>query len=145
MTTESSARVNQLDIGLTVLRVIAGTVWCAHGLQKLFVFGLAGTIAGMEQMGAPLPGLTAPLVMFVQIVCGIAVILGLFARWAAIPLAIDMLSATLIVHVKNGFFNPMGVELTLTLFGCAVAIALAGPGAYSVDGILARRKEQIGR
>lgn len=67
-------------------------------------------------------------------------VIGLLTRPAAVALAIDMLTATLLVHLPNGFFMPMGVEFTLMLFGVAAALALAGAGAWSVDAILARRR-----
>jgi len=134
------ARPNRVDLGLAVLRVIAGTVFVAHGAQKLFVFGLAGATAAFTQFGAPLPELTAPLVSFVELFGGIALILGLLTRLAALGLAADMLAATLIVHLAHGFFNPMGVELTLTLFAVAAAFAIAGAGRYSLDHAIAARR-----
>ena len=134
------ARPDRVDLGLAVLRVIAGTVFVAHGAQKLFVFGLAGTTAAFTQFGAPLPELTGPLVSFVELFGGIALILGLLTRLAALGLAADMLAATLIVHLAHGFFNPMGVELTLTLFAVAAAFAIAGAGRYSLDHPIAARR-----
>ncbi len=51
-----------------------------------------------------------------------------------------MLCAILIVHLKNGFFLPGGVEFVLVLFGGALALAFAGAGDYSLDRILAERR-----
>lgn len=81
----------------------------------------------MAGWGVQLPGLAAPLVTAVELLAGLA-------------LVIDMLTATLLVHLPNGFFMPMGVELTLMLFGAAAALALAGAGAWSVDAMLGRRR-----
>ena len=58
---------------------------------------------------------------------------------AALGLAIDMLGAILLVHAKAGFVLPTGMEFVLLLLGAAVTIALAGPGAYSIDHAVARR------
>ncbi|MEK7203957.1 MAG: DoxX family protein, partial [candidate division NC10 bacterium] len=71
---------------------------------------------------------------------GLALLLGLFTRWAAIPLAINMLVAILVVHLRGGFFVPEGVEFTLTLLAANVALALLGSGEASVDRLLGKRK-----
>jgi putative oxidoreductase len=134
------ARPRQIDLALLILRVIVGIVFIAHGSQKLFVFGVAGTQGAFAQMGAPAPAVTAVLIMAIEILGGLALIIGLLARLAAIGLVIDMLGAMLIVHLKNGFFLPTGVEFALTLMTVALAIAIAGPGAYSADGAIARRR-----
>jgi putative oxidoreductase len=56
-------------------------------------------------------------------------------------LAIDMLSAILIAHLPFGFFAPMGFELPLLLLGGAVALVLAGPGAFALDRRMSRPAE----
>lgn len=126
--------------GLTVLRVVAGIVFLAHGLQKLFMFGIGGFAGSLEQQGVPLAFLFALIVTLVEVVGGIALILGLFTRLVAILLAVDMLVATLLVHLPNGFFiSNGGIEFTLTLLAVSVALALAGAGEASVDKVIAAR------
>ena len=124
----------RMALGLTILRVVIGTVFIVHGAQKLFVFGIGGVTAGFAQMHIPLPMIAAPGVAIVEFVGGIALVIGLFTRVAAVLLAIDMLGAILFVHGRNGFFLPMGFEFALSLLGACVALAVAGPGEYSVDG-----------
>lgn len=128
------------DAGLAVLRAIVGTVFVAHGAQKLFVFGLPGLTAGFESMGIPLAAVAAPAVALVELLGGLALIAGLLTRLASVGLAITMLGAIVFAHLSAGFFAPDGVEFVLTLFGAAVALALTGPGALSLDARLARHR-----
>ncbi len=126
--------------GITVLRVVVGIVFLAHGGQKLFVWGVANVAEFFAQVGIPAPMLTAGVVAIVEFLGGIALLLGLFTRWAAIPLAITMVGAIITVHAKGGFFVPNGIEFVLTLLAANVALALLGSGAASVDGLLQKRK-----
>jgi putative oxidoreductase len=131
---------SRLDAALAVLRVVISTIFIAHGAQKLFVFGIAGVTGAFGQMGVPLPGVTGPVVSVVEFFGGLAVLLGVQTRVAAIGLALDMLGAIVFVHLKGGFFAPTGIEFPLSLFGGAIALTLAGAGYYSLDRVLAERR-----
>lgn len=129
--------------GLTVLRVVVGIVFLMHGQQKLFGFGIHGTTAFFTGAGIPLPAVSAVVVTFVELLGGIALILGLGTRVAASLIAIDMLGAIFLVHLKNGFFlmpPKMGYEYALTLLAASVALALLGPGAAAVDAMFNKGK-----
>src|SRR5919112_3300791 len=91
--------------GLTILRVVVGIGFFVHGLQKLFLMGFGGVAGMMDGLGVPAPGLFAVILTLVELLGGLALILGLFTRVVAIPLAVDMLVATLTVHLPNGFFT----------------------------------------
>jgi putative oxidoreductase len=132
----------RFDAALLVLRLVLGAIFIAHGAQKLFVFGLDGVTAGFTQMGAPLPALTAPLTAFVELLGGVALVVGLLTRFSAVGLSIVMVGAIGLVHLGAGFFNPNGVEFPLSLLATSVALALTGPGAYSLDARLRRGGEK---
>lgn len=143
MSTPSTAG-SRAAIGLTILRVVLGLVFIAHGSQKLFVFGHAGVTGAFTQMGVPMPAFSSAVVTAVEFVGGIALVLGAFTGIAAALIAIDMLGAILLVHARNGFFLPNGAEYALTLLSANVAVALAGPGAFAIDNILAARHRLAG-
>ncbi len=125
--------------GITALRVVVGIVFLVHGGQKLFVWGFGGVAGFLGQVGIPAPMLAAVIVTLVEFLGGLALLLGLFTRWAAIPLAINMAVAILTVHLRAGFFLPNGYEFALTLLAANVALALLGGGEASVDRLLEKR------
>lgn len=123
-----------------MLRVVIGFLFAAHGWQKYFQYTLDGTVAAFGQMGVPAPTLVAPVVATLEIVGGIALILGVLARIFAALLALNMLGAMFLVHAPAGVFvDAGGFELVLALAVGALAIALLGPGRISVDRFLLAR------
>jgi putative oxidoreductase len=127
------------DGGIALLRAGIGAIFVAHGIQKLAVFGISGLSGFMAQLGIPFPTLSAVAVTAAELGGGLALVAGLFTRWAALPIAFSMVVAALTVHLKAGFFLPNGAEYVLALFTASVALALTGSGSFSVDRWLEKR------
>jgi putative oxidoreductase len=128
----------QLDLGLLVLRAVAGSIFAAHGAQKLFTFGLDGVAGAFGGMGIPFAGVVGPAVAFLEFFGGLALVAGLLTRIVGVGLAANMLGAILMVHMPAGFFLPNGSEFALALFGAALTLTFTGAGSISADTLLAR-------
>src|SRR5204862_3142394 len=128
----------QIAACLTLLRVVLGSIFIAHGAQKLFMFGLAGVAGAFAHMGVPAANIMGPFIAFLEFFGGIAVVLGLLTRLASLGLAADMIGAIVLVHLKAGFFNPGGIEFPLTLLAISLALVTAGSGRFSLDALIAK-------
>lgn len=131
--------------GPAVLRLAVGTIFVAHGAQKLFGVwggpGLSGTAAFMGTLGLG-PGLPlAVLVGLVEFGGGLLLILGALTLFAALALAINMGVAIWKVHLAAGLFLPAGYEYNIVLLGALISLMLTGPGVFSIDGRRARSAE----
>lgn len=120
--------------GLLLLRVAVGLVFAVHGAQKLLLFGIGGTAGFLGSLGIPLPEVAAIAVILVELVGGLALLIGLGTRYVAALLAVNMAVALFTVHLPNGFFvDGGGVEFVLVLLAAALFFALHGGGALAVD------------
>lgn len=129
--------------GLAVLRVVVGLTFMAHGSQKLFGwfggYGLAGVGQWMESIGLAPGYLMALLAGSGEFFGGLALLLGLLVRPAAVVLAVVSLVAMFSVHWVNGFFiTNNGYEYALALLAVSVALLLDGAGKLSLDERLSR-------
>lgn len=126
--------------GLALLRVVLAVVMIAHGAQKVFTYTLDGTAASFADMGVPLASVAGPALAIFELVGGIVLLVGLGTRVLAALNAAAMLGALAIVHAEAGFYSSEGgYEYVLVLALASVALVLTGPGAWSVDALLARR------
>ena len=129
--------------GLTVLRLFVGIIFAAHGAQKLFGlfggYGIAGTAQYMESIGLAPGQLMAILAGGTEFFAGLALIIGLLVRPAALGLTILSLVAIFSVHISNGLFMANnGYEFGLALLAISVALVFSGAGRFSVDRTLSR-------
>lgn len=133
------------DIALLITRVLLGVILMAHGWQKFSTWGLSGTAASFEQMGAPVPQLSAAAAATVELVGGLALILGIATPAVALLAALNMLGAYLIAHTGAGIFvKDGGWELVGAIGAAALALVGAGAGRFSLDGLLGRTRSAAG-
>jgi putative oxidoreductase len=134
-------KTQQTQWGIALLRIVTGVIFFVHGWQKLFTFGYEGTTGAFTQMGVPQPAIGAAIVIAVELLGGLALILGFLTRLVALPLAIDMLVALALVHLSAGFFaGNGGYEFVLLLAGASLALFLTGAGAFALDNLGAVRR-----
>lgn len=131
------------DWGIFLLRAGIGSLFIAHGAQKLFVFGIPGVTGFMRQISVPFPLASAIALTAAEFLGGIAILAGFLTRWAAVPIAISMVVAAATVHLKEGFFLPGGAEYVLTLLVASLSLILTGSGALSIDRIIGRRRTSL--
>jgi len=129
--------------GLSVIRILVGIIFIAHGAQKLFGmfggYGLEGTGQWMESIGLAPGYLMALLSGSAEFFGGLALVIGLLARPAALVLAVTLVVAILTVHIGNGLFmSNNGYEFGLALLAGTVAVLIEGAGRFSLDRLIAR-------
>ncbi|MDP3467331.1 MAG: DoxX family protein [Daejeonella sp.] len=116
------------DLGLLILRIVAGAVMLTHGYPK-FQKILDGDLKFGDPVGlGEIPSLY--LSTFAEFLCAILVIMGLYTRLSLIPLIINMSVAFFIVHAADDFGTK---EKSLLFLGMFIVIFLCGPGRFSVD------------
>lgn len=125
----------QQDSAKLILRLALGILILLHGLAKLNG-GLAGIVGLVETQG--LPGFLGYAVLIGEIIAPLMVLLGFHARIGGLLIAINMLVAVVLMHMGQlGSLNGQGgweLELQGMFFAVAVALALLGPGRFSVNG-----------
>lgn len=128
----------QAGYGISLLRVVTGLTFMAHGSQKLFGwfggYGLAGVGQWMESIGITPGYLMAALAGSAEFFGGLALVVGLLVRPAAVSLLVAMLVAIISVHWANGFFiTESGFEYAMILGLISAVILIEGAGKLSLD------------
>lgn len=127
------------DLAMLLARVALGVVLVAHGAQKFFTYGMAGTTESFSGMGIPAPQAAALFAGIVELVGGAGLILGAATSVIGLLVVLDMVGALVLVHLSNGVFVEQGgFELVAALGAGALILSVTGPGAWSVDHLLGR-------
>jgi putative oxidoreductase len=135
------------------LRLIVGYGFMAHGYAKI-VHGPEQFISILHTIGVPAPAIMGWATILVELVGGLAVLVGAFVPLASVPLAAVLLVAMLTVQLPYGFssiklqavtaagaqFGPPGYEIDLLYLACLTTLVLGGSGPFAVDSILAKAR-----
>ena len=141
--TTQIVRYKEIQIGLqewgkTALRIVTGLVFLMSGGARLFGGDFNRTVENLTQLqSGSLPLLIATAGTLVEFVCGASLVLGLFTRWASIPLAIVMVGDLLLFHPPSGFFvEDPGFEYAMLRLAACIVLVLAGPGRVALGSLL---------
>lgn len=118
--------------GALILRLSLGTILLAHGLLKVFVFTIPGTVGFFDSIG--LPAIVAYLTIFGELAGGTALLLGVYSRLTAL-LSLPILLGATWAHIGNGWvFNSDGGgwEFPALLVVLAVIVAIQGGGSFAL-------------
>jgi putative oxidoreductase len=133
--------IQMTSAGLLILRVVLGLIIGGHGAQKLFGWigghGLKATTEWIESMGMKPAWFWALMAGLTEFGGGLLLVLGLLNPLGPLAVIAAMLVAVVAVHWPKGLWAMKGGgELPLTNLVAALALALTGPGAYSLDNLL---------
>ena len=118
--------------GIALLRISLGVMWVAHALMKLLVFTLPGTAQYFVSVG--IPGFLAYPVFAVELLGGLALLLGIYARQVALAL-VPVMAVAALVHAPNGWAHTSaggGWEYPVFLTVASLALWLLGDGAFEL-------------
>lgn len=131
------------DAGLAILRAILGIIFITHGVPKL-MDGASGATEFFGMLGIPLPALAAWIVTILEVLGGLALVLGLLVPIVSVLLIIHMAVGILLVHLPEGWFvvgpGTGGAEFSVLLIAGLLALILTGSGRPNLDETLAARR-----
>ena len=117
------------------LRILAGVAFIIRGLPKL------SNIAGTEHFFANMVGLPAPMALpigLLEVIGGIALLVGILTRIASIMFIIEMIGSTITAKLSKGFVG--GYEVDLLLMAISISLLLTGPGRISIEWNVLKRE-----
>ncbi len=121
------------NFGMLVLRVVTGALLMSHGYSKLIQFStLRFKFMNFLNIGSTA---SLSLIIFAEFFCGIFLILGLFTRFACIPIIIGM--SVVVFIATHGHVFAEG-EKGAFFLAAAITILFCGPGKISVDGLIGK-------
>ena len=124
------------DLGLLILRIAVGAAMIyGHGWGKLLKLTSGDPIKFADPFGLG-PEISLVLVVIAEVLCSLLLIVGLFSRYATIPLIVTMLVAIFMVHIQDPFGR---MEKAILFLAVYLSIFLMGPGAYSLDTIVRKK------
>jgi uncharacterized membrane protein YphA (DoxX/SURF4 family) len=128
------------EIGATILRIVLGITFFIHGLTK-FQGGIGNTAGFFESLG--LPGFSAYVVASIELIGGIALVLGIGTRIISISFALILVGAIVKVKFAAGFLGngqSAGYEFDLALIAISIYLAIANKSLFALDNIIFRTK-----
>jgi len=118
------------DLGLLLVRLLAGGMMLTHGLPKFDRLFGEGPVKFADPFGLG-PEISLGMVLFAEVGCSLLVMAGFKTRWATLPLLFTMLMAAFYAHAADPFGKK---ELSLLFFTLFLSILISGGGRFSVDG-----------
>lgn len=124
------------ELGLTILRVVLGVIFIAHGLPKL-TGGIEGTAEFFGMLGIPAPLVAAWFIALLETLGGLMLLIGFFVTPVSLLLVAHMLTGIVLVHAPNGFYvigpGHDGIAFNLLLIAALLAMVFCGPGLAAID------------
>lgn len=133
--------INKFEVSSLILRVVLGITFFVHGFVK-FQGGIENTVGWFASIG--LPGFLAYGVALIEMVGGLALVLGLFSRAISALLALVMVGAIIKVKLAAGFLGNSqmaGYELDLVLLSMAIFFAINGSKTLALDQLIFKGSE----
>lgn len=133
---------NKYELGALILRLVLGISFLIHGVSK-FQGGIENTAGWFASIG--LPEFLAYATAGIEVLGGLALILGFFTRYISVLFVVLMAGAIIQVKLAAGFLGDgqtAGYELDLAFLAMSLSLAVTGSKAYALDQLLFRGNEK---
>jgi uncharacterized membrane protein YphA (DoxX/SURF4 family) len=128
--------------GVTVVRMMMGTILMVACWEKLSAGGLTGFAGPMASYGAPVPQFWGAFVPLLEGIGGFLIFTGLGARWVALLFICEFVTTAFLIKVSRqppfGGYDSMRIDLMM--LAAAIMLVLAGPGALALERVLFKRR-----